>query len=342
LHWLKYYHGHFSFLVDFLGLEGYFDTFNKEIGICFNHAFVAYEKGITDCYLTKEDVDSIVSFLLNKVKIDHQIIGSWAARLVQATDILNDHFKEDPVVFLASENFDDLKQSVYLFSVYQFIDKEIANHLDKKLLDIYSEQLQSARKHCEKVFFDLTKLCADILDIVGRKTDYSLELLECLTLKEIEEYIGDGRSLPDKKILEARHNYSGIIYIPEPILLNEKETKAILDSLTNIIDRKEIKGVTGYPGKVRGVCRVIKDFRHAQLNAGEILVTGMTDPNFVSLMEKAAAIITDAGGILCHAAIVSRELKRPCIIGTQIATQILHDGDMVEVDADKGIVRIIK
>jgi pyruvate,water dikinase len=68
----------------------------------------------------------------------------------------------------------------------------------------------------------------------------------------------------------------------------------------------------------------------------------MTRPEYVPLMKKAAGIITDEGGITCHAAIVSRELKIPCVIGTKIATKVLKDGDMVEVDADKGIVKILK
>ncbi|MFC1612894.1 PEP-utilizing enzyme [Patescibacteria group bacterium] len=73
-----------------------------------------------------------------------------------------------------------------------------------------------------------------------------------------------------------------------------------------------------------------------------MLVSHMTNPGIVPAMKQAVAIITDMGGITCHAAIVSRELKKPCIIGTKIATQVLKDGDMVEVDADKGIVRILK
>ncbi len=59
-------------------------------------------------------------------------------------------------------------------------------------------------------------------------------------------------------------------------------------------------------------------------------------------VSKVIAIITDEGGILCHAAIVSRELKIPCIIGTKIATKVLKDGDLVKVNADKGIVRILE
>lgn len=58
-------------------------------------------------------------------------------------------------------------------------------------------------------------------------------------------------------------------------------------------------------------------------------------------MKKAVAIITDAGGITCHAAIISRELRIPCVIGTQIASRVLKDGDLVEVDANRGVVEIL-
>ena len=73
-----------------------------------------------------------------------------------------------------------------------------------------------------------------------------------------------------------------------------------------------------------------------------ILVTGMTNPNMVPLIKKAKAIVTDEGGITCHAAIISREFNIPCIVGTKIATQVLKDGDVVEVNAYDGIVRKIK
>lgn len=66
-----------------------------------------------------------------------------------------------------------------------------------------------------------------------------------------------------------------------------------------------------------------------------------TNPSYVSIMKKAKAIITDDGGITSHAAIISRELRIPCIVGTKIATKVLKDRDMVEVDAYKGIVRIV-
>ena len=72
------------------------------------------------------------------------------------------------------------------------------------------------------------------------------------------------------------------------------------------------------------------------------MVSVSTSPQLLPAMKLSAAFITDMGGITSHAAIVARELKTPCIVGTKIATKVLHDGDLVEVDANRGIVKIIK
>jgi phosphohistidine swiveling domain-containing protein len=74
---------------------------------------------------------------------------------------------------------------------------------------------------------------------------------------------------------------------------------------------------------------------------GDILVTPSTTPDYVPVLKKVSAIITNEGGVLCHAAIISRELRIPCIIGTNNATKILQSGQMVQVDAEQGIVRVI-
>ncbi len=101
-----------------------------------------------------------------------------------------------------------------------------------------------------------------------------------------------------------------------------------------------IKGTPACKGVVQGVVRVIRGEVHfSKFNKGEILVAPMTRPEYLPLMKKAKAIVTDEGGVTCHAAIVSRELGVPCIIGTGVATQKLHDGELVEVDADKGVVK---
>ncbi len=106
------------------------------------------------------------------------------------------------------------------------------------------------------------------------------------------------------------------------------------------IEMKEVKGAIGYRGVMQGIARVVMDPKDVKtFNPGDILVTGMTRPEYLSLMKLAGAFVTDEGGITCHAAIVARELKKPCIIGTKIATQVLKDGELVEVDAINGVVR---
>ena len=91
--------------------------------------------------------------------------------------------------------------------------------------------------------------------------------------------------------------------------------------------------------KFTGTVQVLLNPHTEKFISGRILVTSMTRPDFVPLMRKASAIITDEGGITSHAAIVSRELGIPCIIGTKIATKSLKTGDTAEIDLVNGIVR---
>jgi phosphoenolpyruvate synthase/pyruvate phosphate dikinase len=106
---------------------------------------------------------------------------------------------------------------------------------------------------------------------------------------------------------------------------------------------KEFKGYSACLGKVRGkvsIVHAISDF--VKFKGKDILVASMTRPEMLPVIKKCSAIITDEGGLTCHAAIISRELHKPCIIATKIASRVLHDGDEVEVDANQGIVRILK
>lgn len=87
-----------------------------------------------------------------------------------------------------------------------------------------------------------------------------------------------------------------------------------------------VSGNPSYAGKVFGKVRIIPTIKELEdMKDGEILVCPMTNPDYMPVIRKAAAIVTDEGGILCHAAIVSRELKIPCIVGTKIATEVLKD-----------------
>ena len=119
------------------------------------------------------------------------------------------------------------------------------------------------------------------------------------------------------------------------------EAKNILKTVEKEIDKniERLEGEIGCPGYGKGEVKIIiraEDMK--KMNQGDILVSIATDPDIVPAMKKAAAIVTEQGGVTSHAAIVSRELNIPCVIGTKIATKVFKDGDMVEVDANKGTV----
>ncbi|WP_278479748.1 phosphoenolpyruvate synthase [Phascolarctobacterium faecium] len=114
-------------------------------------------------------------------------------------------------------------------------------------------------------------------------------------------------------------------------------------SMTTTDHKVIVKGLPASPGKVSGRVHVILDpSRIDEFKEGEILVTEMTAPDWVPAMKKAKAIVTDSGGMTCHASIVSRELGIPCIVGTksrgEAATVTIPDGIDVTIDATHGVV----
>jgi len=100
-----------------------------------------------------------------------------------------------------------------------------------------------------------------------------------------------------------------------------------------------LRGLGGAPGSAAGPVRILRTLKDAdKLGDGDVLVTHMTSPDWTALMRRASAIVTDSGGMTCHAAIVSREMGIPCVVGTGEATRVLRDGEVVTVDATRGVV----
>jgi pyruvate,water dikinase len=127
----------------------------------------------------------------------------------------------------------------------------------------------------------------------------------------------------------------GKIYITQTravTILEEKETKKVEG--TPILE-----GYGASPGVATGFVKIIHDASEIfKIQKGDVLVTKMTNPDFVVAMEKSAAIVTDQGGTTCHASIVSRELGIPCIVGTEKATEVLKEGMKITIDATHGKV----
>ncbi|MDA8144448.1 MAG: PEP-utilizing enzyme [Thermaerobacter sp.] len=104
-----------------------------------------------------------------------------------------------------------------------------------------------------------------------------------------------------------------------------------------------LPGTPASPGKLRGTARVLRSPAEAgRLRPGEVLVAPTTTPSWLPLFAAAAAVVTDVGGVLSHAAVVAREFGIPAVVGTGCATSILVDGRPVEVDGDAGVVRLLR
>lgn len=185
-----------------------------------------------------------------------------------------------------------------------------------------------------------------LLELVKRdqlKTKY--EDIISLTDEEILDFLRRGRQI-DLNITAKRFNLEFVSVSQKGKMVftyNKALIKEVRQAFMTFSCASEIKGAAVSRGKVSGRVRLI--MKRADLNkikTGEILVANFTMPDYVPAMKKAAGIITDDGGITSHAAIISRELGKPCVTGTKFATQVLQNGDLVEIDGEKGIVKIIK
>ncbi|MFA4937262.1 MAG: PEP-utilizing enzyme [Patescibacteria group bacterium] len=165
-----------------------------------------------------------------------------------------------------------------------------------------------------------------------------------LTYEEIINFLTKGIK-PNKGKIKAGE----LMYLRRGIfrvIRDKREIAKILNKELKFSDYTKIKKVTGNVacrGKTKGRVKIVMVPEDCKLlRKGEILVSNMTHPDYLYGMRKAAAIVTDEGGISCHAAIVSRELSKPCVIVTKIATKVFKDGDTVEVDANHGVVTLLK
>jgi len=185
-----------------------------------------------------------------------------------------------------------------------------------------------------------------LLAEVSKRIGLSCEELVYCFPGEIFKALCNKRKITNKKAIHAKIKKYAMYSLngENSNLIVGQKVERLRKLLSQIVKKQtEVKGVIAYPGLIKGRVKILKDrSEFYKIKKGDILVTKLTAPDFVPVMEKSSAIITDLGGITSHAAIVSRELKIPCIVGTKIATKVLKDGDLVEMDANKGIIKILK
>ena len=207
-----------------------------------------------------------------------------------------------------------------------WIDHKITYHTRQICLEIGRRLVQNNLiEQAEDVFYltsdELSKEGLDLRSLISKR-QAEAQPFAALTPPPV---IGSFVALPpmNDSISQSALKFSGFIPVPSK-------------------NPNEIRGYAGSSGRVRGKAKVLHKLAEAsKLEPGDILVASATRPSWTLLFANVAAIVTDTGGILSHAAVVAREYNIPAVVGTQCATAVLKDGQYIEVDGEEGIVRIL-
>src|SRR3989338_2954337 len=273
--------------------------------------------------------------------------------------LLNSHWEE--FHWLMSDEIDTDYYTVedYFERMKQFLSVKIANSKPKKKLSakIKNRLDQGTLKFLELInrhlFIDnyaadlYIKLEFYLLERLSKQSDVSFRELSWYTIEELKQLIGGGLKLT-KTQLDERKSHRVMVQIDDQIAFfygknNFNKISSLVEPTAQRGIVLEIKGIIASKGQAQGQVKIVRSIKDmGKVNEGDILVATTTRPDLMPAILKCAAIVTDAGGITSHAAIVSRELKIPCVVATKIATSVLKDGDFVEVDANEGIVKIMK
>lgn len=318
----------------------YFEN-QKQWGVSFDHAFFLYRDDVVTCYQLISENTKYGSTLAQQVIKESSIVHEWYDGLLAKTTGLREYIKTNCNRILDKPGYDKF---IELFNAYLPLligSNRVVNYLPESVLREVLPVLQKARFETETAYGEVDGFLKLFLTILAGKENRNPKLLQLIYASEVEVYFENGH-LPTDVELAPRQPVSGL-YCEKGVLTNiNKHDTELFEKL--VAEKSAptsgiIKGVTAVKGMAEGIARIIYDPQKAGVfNTGDILITSMTNPEFVPLMKKAGAVVTDGGGILCHAAIVARELNKPCIINTQVATSAFHDGERIRVDATNGTI----
>lgn len=250
-------------------------------------------------------------------------------RIVVNTDNLQQHIaKEKQEIIKAKKKRDDLMDALQLSKKDREFFVQWGEFMVTKIYRRYAQ------------LFALYKM-TPILEEIGKRLGLTIKQTRFMMIDEVKRALASD----EVDIDEVKRRVSYSVYYADK---NNRSfyTGSAAKRAAELIEKQEIEEVSelsgqcGCQGSATGtvkIVNVIEDMK--KMNDGDILVSISTQPDLLPAMKKAAAFVTEQGGVTSHAAIVAREMNTPCVIGTKIATKVLKDGDKVEVDATKGIVR---
>lgn len=216
-------------------------------------------------------------------------------------------------------------------------DDEKINYL-VELVNLYSGQRLRRVEAMNKAYFDMRSFIGKYL----AATSTTERRFRNFTLEQLFSWFISPELVPG---YDVEHSRSASLSCDNNVYFSTDEEANIIYAKFVEKEYGEINQLSGQVGNYGDVsaraCVVVKEKDFEDFREGDVLICNMTDPNHLPLMRKSSAFVTDKGGILCHAAIVARELRKPCVIGTVNATKVFRTGDMVRVFANEGLIERI-
>lgn len=295
--------------------------------------------GKETAYYNPAELDGIYAWVKEQIKSNPEFVPLVKKRFLKITAEITPYLEGKKI-----GTFKELKKYYSLLVAWRSPADSV--FLIPDLAGVSREakaEMLALRKKTQHISDNLFKPIADFME---KECSQYKELFDLLLPSEL--FSLEAGELPESKYNEIKQRkagcaiFRGKVYSLEELPLELKKNGLEIVQEKPLAD-KTIQGACAYKGKVTGkITLVLNKSDIVKVTDGSIVVTEMTTPDMFHVLMKAAAIITDEGGITCHAAIIAREFKKPCVVGTRNATQMLRDGDLVEVDAEKGIIRKIE
>ena len=341
--WTKNWSGNWGLLFGSLYGTIYTKGLKDLTGKYFHHNLITFEKNTSSNYLIQEELHEYCNYLVTLILKDKKLTQKWSNQVIKNTDkifVLMKNYEKKKFFTLADfKNFQSLRLEI---TTANFSIKKVIDYLPAELIEKNLESFSQVRVYTEPVY-NMTDALKKRMVHTITNNKLTNQDISVLTTDELDQFFSSN-TLPKKETLKERFMGCAIYFDKNGKyqLFSGEHYRNLITRITDNSKRAELKGMAAYPGIVRGKVKIVMDPKKCKdFPLGTILVAGMTRPEYLSLMKKSAASITDAGGLLSHAAIVARELKKPCVVGTEIATKVLKDGDLVEVDATRGIIKKI-
>jgi len=339
------------FLINSIALE-YYKPLNV-IAIFKNNLWTTFLPKITQKETLKEGIElfgskALFSEYSNKFSNYRKSSDNYFKQIISNNSISRTELAE--FLHLISKLW-DYYQKTEFFYVDDAYKKSKKDKITAENLKHLEEIKNSGREYLNKMIFGSASYLSKALTILSKQFNLPIDDLFFYSKEEILDLYN--KHFVEKNILEER-KISYVFLIRNNDLINYQGSKAINYISNFLVEHKtdeNLKGVIANPGKVTGRAKILfygadtfdkVSKMIADMKKGDILVTETTSPELMTACKKASAILTNQGGLLSHAAIVSRELSIPCIVGLGDITHVVNDGDLLEVDANNGYVKILK